>query len=1200
MACLPHDRAAASKLDTDTLEGVIPLIDHYLEMRAAPASHSSKQNEPVILDPPPYVGAAPSRPDFWTLSSYGDGLCRLGCYELRQEIRLEQYEAVVETQKHLRRLNMLHCFQESEIDSICKSLEALGETSHHATLLGSLIEGLRLGRIAIYKGLDSGFTLPENGGHLWGVSEEMQDSQGGPNLVIYVSQKAADVPGTILHTYLAQKWVPRPERFEEELRLCQANHKGAEMTLPTSIESELENSSNGELLFLLQQFRVSDLHHPMVAAIERRCEHLLIEESSRQTWVEQHSKGYLDGSMPMRTLLQTRLEWYTLHGATQLPTISGLLKLYEALNELMSDAFFEVDRAKLNALSSALFKAYDSERHSCVDISVDLFALMFLCVLRKLAFEDVYLETTDRCPFFLTQPDQAAVFAELWVLGSQCEIYFSILPRTLGAIIFDKYRRYLRQYPPPPEAWNGVEVFTAYANVDSPKLAEETGPQVGSGIEDEQQIPGLEGDVRKPSKKERLAKFGSLSIFCVPAIVDVLLLTFLGRGLYLTAFMDPTVRTMANYALLTALLITAGVTGWVGSTGGFYLYNYAFDNMNHFLVQRLSGGFALAAVVSLCGFIAFGFEYSWYGGFIYVAYLMALSTYLNLLGIMATMHREGSPLRSGRAALAKCMLILGISPILTTFVNGYDTPVYLVVTYAFVILLLWSYRNLCHEWSAWLEKIPRIKEKDILTWYEAKIAQTPELPVAETKGPSTSSASAAREMLQREVTLARAKRSWWSWTKTIDDPFVHKMANGHDHALWLLEKESGGAPLPETYTTTWLVQLGLAIQNQQQLQRGLKEHSPFIMFRYSKYDLGQNIGLFSIALLDRWVSITMSARQPQVNLYFDSRARYGIAFGLLYFLTSAIAVDALLQRYWSQMAGTSKEKLLDLLDSDIAGDEQTNLAKSRWLRGFSELLTVMAMIFGVTTILLWLFVVDHRQIILYVAYVVAYTGLVIFQFNRPFTTNTRLHVLVVFCAAIAGFLLGCLLHAIPRTAGFRYNDVIALNVASLSAAFGTWLLTDFGTDPSWNDLTVAVVSEETTNWKLYSQKRIGSDSQSKSTAKMLPALNSSGSIVVEYNDGSAVALGITAALQQVADHTSWYALNFPRAREILEQTLEMWKARDSRIVILGREAFHQHGFHDQWVIGEYHNGLLTTYAGFLPEKSISEWLSHRDKQLART
>ncbi|MDA4808064.1 hypothetical protein NY486_19545, partial [Enterobacter hormaechei] len=73
----------------------------------------------------------------------------------------------------------------------------------------------------------------------------------------------------------------------------------------------------------------------------------------------------------------------------------------------------------------------------------DLFAVIFFTVLRRAAFEDVYLETTDRCPLFLSQPDQAAVFSELWTLGSQCENYFGLVPRDFGDIIYHRYNKEL-------------------------------------------------------------------------------------------------------------------------------------------------------------------------------------------------------------------------------------------------------------------------------------------------------------------------------------------------------------------------------------------------------------------------------------------------------------------------------------------------------------------------------------------------------------------------------------------------------------------------------------------------------------------------------------------------------------------------------------------------------------------------------------
>ena len=54
-------------------------------------------------------------------------------------------------------------------------------------------------------------------------------------------------------------------------------------------------------------------------------------------------------------------------------------------------------------------------------------------------------------------------------------------------------------------------------------------------------------------------------------MIDVMLLTFVGRGLFVTAFMEVDYLEMGCYALLISLLLASGVTGWVGSIGSYYL-----------------------------------------------------------------------------------------------------------------------------------------------------------------------------------------------------------------------------------------------------------------------------------------------------------------------------------------------------------------------------------------------------------------------------------------------------------------------------------------------------------------------------------------------------------------------------------------------------------------------------------------------------
>jgi len=63
--------------------------------------------------------------------------------------------------------------------------------------------------------------------------------------------------------------------------------------------------------------------------------------------------------------------------------------------------------------------------------------------------------------------------------------------------------------------------------------------------------------------------------------------------------------------------------------------------------------------------------------------------------------------------------------------------------------------------------------------------------------------------------------------------------------------------------------------------------------------------------MDRWVALVMQDREPQVSIYSDSRARYGICLCILYFCFSVMALDAILQGYWEVRFKSSKETLAD-------------------------------------------------------------------------------------------------------------------------------------------------------------------------------------------------------------------------------------------------------------------------------------------------
>lgn len=559
------------------LQQIIPNIDELLRPLALPEDlHALRVERPIKVSPPNYLPDAPAREDFWELTSQGEQIATYGCVPLLSEPTEAQYKAILDTQVHLRNLKMLQRIPEVEMTKLIEVYNQYPQTSKYVHLVEALVEGLKRQRVFIYKGLGSGFTLPDNAAEFWGASSAHRVSKehsfrlsAQGEIDLFISRRCPSDMATVLHTWLAHHDVPRIERYEEELQLERLiNLEPEDVALPLSIRHQIDNATPAETLSLLEQIKVSEMSHHFRYGIEEQCRTILIDRASLESWNHAASQGFLSGSSDIEALFRRRLQEFVRMGAHKLPSISNLLQLYRTVDKIVVDSLFTADRERLNTFCNSLLHAYDPwcswTDAEYVDMNADLFALIFFSALRKGAFEDVYIETTDRCPFFLSQPDQAAVFSELWALGSSCEAYFGMLPRDLGEIIYNRYCVFLQEHPPPP-GFKDKKILNTFAK-----------PDVTSTVNDDMDPdgPSRKGFVKTVAQmRKKFAEFGALSIFCLPAIIDILLLTFLGRGLFMTAYMGNDWLNAACYALLMALLISAGVTGWVGSIGNYYICN---------------------------------------------------------------------------------------------------------------------------------------------------------------------------------------------------------------------------------------------------------------------------------------------------------------------------------------------------------------------------------------------------------------------------------------------------------------------------------------------------------------------------------------------------------------------------------------------------------------------------------------------------
>jgi len=287
----PDSEPEENHFNLQKLSEVLGPAENLLALAPLPPNVLALQDERLESVPSPdYVSSAPRRESFWDTTSCGAPLCKNGCYFLRDQITEEHYGRILQTQRRLRELQMLHVYADIEVMSMSKVLSTALKHSSYPHLLERLLDRLTKGHVRIYKGLDSGFSLPDDGGHMIGLSESLHEDDY-EIINIYISLKNAHDTATLWHVFLAHHGIPRLQRYEEELLFF----PGAQ--LPKSIQQELNQCTEADLLSIVQQIRLSNANHFLHQPIIHRCVEILLEESRSTTWIALHSRACLDGSL---------------------------------------------------------------------------------------------------------------------------------------------------------------------------------------------------------------------------------------------------------------------------------------------------------------------------------------------------------------------------------------------------------------------------------------------------------------------------------------------------------------------------------------------------------------------------------------------------------------------------------------------------------------------------------------------------------------------------------------------------------------------------------------------------------------------------------------------------------------------------------------------------------------------------------------
>ncbi|PLB38320.1 glycosyltransferase family 4 protein [Aspergillus candidus] len=987
----------------DTMLQSFPSLEDFL---------SSSESHPVVADkmttsvrePPDWVAQVKSQGSPLSISLAGVEYKAFGCFPLGSETSASAFAEILHSQQRLKSLGLLHPVPFSKVQSIGQLLRHFHDNyviSHWAEseqLAAAVKELANLANndlLRINLGLDSGLRK-STGVRFWAVYQ--LDADG---LEVFVSKNAQGLAGTVLHTFLSAKGFPRHVSFEAETAFARWSKNVAEGTdLPRRVIQDIDLLSPEERLLLLQHLSLTDATSEMSETITSYIRQQLIDMPSLGHLKELNTVSYLDGSITSSDVVKTRVDWYRQQGCPH-PAISTCLALFQETDIILTQILKERRETELASISQALGNLLQAGQ---VDAYIDMMVLSLFCAARKGALDEIYTEVTDRNPLFNNQSDQAAAFAESFALGSRCEAYFDISPSAFGKLLLDRFRRQYSDKELPNWINGAPEMATAYA-----------GAQIDVNPDDKvKPLPGYQ-------------RFTFLSVFAFPALIDIVLLTIIGRGLYLSAFMTYDEQQSATIALMISLLLSGGIGTWIACGGPYYLISMAFAAANMFVLIRLIAGIAFTIAGGLIGFVVIAGVKGPRAGIVFYLYLISLTIYFSAFASLASFSYPNSSFLSGRKVIFACIPILFVSPVITTFA-GNDSAIYIAVMYIFIGVLLFGLRGAASKWVTWYQDIRRTDDAEIRKWYIAAHGKNDEKVFGGLSDPAVLKLS--REALLQDV-LAEKNRGIFS--KSTTDTLVLELARDWESTKFLLDWycRYADVPRPIPFSSGWNIQTKVALDTLRSSQKGIRLHNAFIHWRQSSEEIGCGILYFIIALLDKWVDLLSGGHNLGLAPALNDANRMAVGFGLAYYLVGAVLIDTQAQALHDLVGSHTAMAVQTSKDIRISQKRDIKFKRKVYWKTLFKFLMLHVWSLAFSTALIWTFQSTREAMIIFCAYVLAYTGLLWYQYTKIFTGPHALKPLI--CGAIVGLSVGIALK-VRMPEDFLYSQVIGLGAATWTVA----------------------------------------------------------------------------------------------------------------------------------------------------------------------
>ncbi|KAJ5116370.1 hypothetical protein N7456_000718 [Penicillium angulare] len=987
----------------EALQDLFPTVKGFIE------SSENKYitvEEPTsqLREPPEWTSQIKSRGHALSFSTNGETYDYLGCFPLGSDSNTQAFSEISKYQQRLKGLGLLSPVPATELQKIGVLLQNFKQTNYRDDervflALNDLCHLSLNGALKVSLVLDSGLKKTTNI-RFWAVYQLENDG-----MEIFASKNVCSISETILHTFLSAKGFHRHECFEMQTALAKFSQELVPSTnLPRQLVRDIDTLSPEERLALLVQLSCAKSEDDLSKNLRSYIRKMLIDAPSLTQLRVVNTAGYLEHSVSPEEIIKGRISSYKAQKCRS-PSFEGSLSLFHQVDRVFHEVLRENREHDLATLTTELCELV---REGQVDAHTDMMVLALICAARKCAFDEIYSEVTDRNPLFNNQPDQAATFAESFALGSRCEVYFDIPPSAFGKLLANRFRSYYKSHQPPSWINGAPEMATAY---------------VGAQIDVD--------STEKPRPMRTYQRFTFMSVFAIPALIDVILLSIIGRGLYLSAFMTHEEQYSATLALMISLLISGATGTWIACGGPYYLVSMAFAAANMFVLIRLFAGIAFTLAGGLIGFVIISAVQNPRSGTVFWLYLVSLTIYFCTFASLASFSYPGSAFLSGRKAILLCIPISFLSPIISTF-TGNDLAVYLVVLYALTGVLLLCLRSATSKWMTWYQAIRYTDDSEIREWYIYTHGSNNNRDFDEMSDPAV--LKLAREALLDDV---KRERSRWIVSKSTNDQLIKELARDWESTNFLLDWycRYADVPRPIPFSSSWNIQTKVALDTLKSSQKGLRLHNAFIHWRQSSNEIGCGVLFFVIALLDKWIQLLCGDHLLGLTGPLHDANRKAVGFALAYYLMGAILIDTKAQKVYEILGSQEPSAIKTDKDIRVIEKQYVRFRRRVYWRTLFKFLMWNGWSLAISTALLWTFQSSAQDVIMFFAYILAYKGLVWCQYTKIFAGPYALKPLII--GICTGLPVGIALKAsLPN---FIYSQVIGLGVATwITALLSLW------------------------------------------------------------------------------------------------------------------------------------------------------------------